>query len=91
MWPQGLYNLPVPGMQQNEYHRGFYRKAGWERKFCWWPRQCQISQKWIWLEQAYQGTSIWTGSGGPIVERRWHTSQEHLLWKLKQGAIYEVY
>jgi hypothetical protein len=62
----------------------FYNRAVWQSKLIYWPRRCNLSQRWIWpLSQAYRGTAIWTGPGTPIVEVLWHNGVEHLVWLLK--------
>jgi hypothetical protein len=61
----------------------FYRHAGWERKFTWWPRRCMLSNKIIWLQPAYRGTALWARSNKPVIETAWHSSKEHVVWKLK--------
>jgi hypothetical protein len=55
--------------------REFYRRAHWQLKFVWWPRQCYLSDKKIWLKRAYQGTAVWTGPGDPVYEYRWLTKE----------------
>jgi len=63
----------------------FYRRCvGWEFKFAWWPTQCYITGRKMWLEYAYRGTSVLRGPGDSIIEHRWHHKHEHLIWKLKQ-------
>lgn len=84
MVPLGLYNmLGMPDSTESDY-QAFYRRAVWQLKFVWWPRRCNLSQRWIWLCWAYQGTAIWTGPGDPVYEFRYHTPTEHLIWQLKQ-------
>lgn len=70
-----------PGVQAED---PFYRRCvGWQLKFVWWPARCHITGKSLWLEYAYQGTSVLTGPGDPILEYRWHDRHEHLFWKIK--------
>jgi hypothetical protein len=73
--------LGMPGFDDEV--SSFYRKAGWQLEFTFWPQRCQISNRVIWLERAYKGTAIWTGPGNNIVEHRWHSTQEHIIWILK--------
>jgi len=62
----------------------FYRKClGWELRFALWPRRCDLTNNWIWLQRGYRGTAILTGPGDPIYESRWHTPDEHLVWLIK--------
>lgn len=74
--------LGMPGF--DEYDQVFYRRAVWQRKFVYWPKRCNLSNRWIWpLNHAYQGTAIWHGPGMPAVEIHWHDNAEHLIWLLK--------
>ena len=82
MYPQGLYNMSISGMDW--MHESFYGKARWELKFLLWPRRCELSNRWLWLCNAYKGTAGWSGTGEPAYEYRYHSTVEHLLWKLKQ-------
>jgi hypothetical protein len=61
----------------------FYDRAVWELSFAWFPHRCEITNKLIWLNYAYQGTRRIYGPGDPVVEERWHNKHEHLLWCLK--------
>jgi hypothetical protein len=72
--------LGMPGFDEVS---NFYRKAGWQRKFTFWPRRCWISNRIIWLQYAYKGTAVWTGPGTPAIEHQWHSAKEHIIWKLK--------
>jgi len=78
MFPQGLYT----GM--DETYDPFYNRAAWRLKFLWWPRKCELSNRWMWLDFAYQGRAVWTGPGESVFEDRWHNTTEHIIWKLKQ-------
>jgi hypothetical protein len=55
--------------------REFFRKAHWQLRFVLWPRQCYLSDKRIWLKQAYRGTVVITGPGDPVYEYRWLTKE----------------
>jgi hypothetical protein len=81
MFPQGLYNLPIPGMASDD---AFYNRAYWRLTFLWWPKRSAITNHWLWLRQVYEGTAMWTGPGTPVFEFRYHELKEHLIWKLKQ-------
>ena len=62
----------------------FYRNClGWQLRFALFPHRCDLTDRVIWLEYAYKGTSMLTGPGDPIIEHRWHDKAEHLIWKLK--------
>jgi len=70
--------MPIPDLIDP-----FYRKAFWELKFSWLPHKCALSNKLIWLEYAYRGVAGWSGPGEPAYQYKWHSSTEHLIWKLK--------
>ena len=76
--------MPIPGMIMDQTYDPFYNRAVWKLKFVWWPRRCELSDQWLWLCQAYQGTAVWTGPGEPAVEHRWRNTVAHLIRQLKQ-------
>ena len=57
MFPQGLYNInhmPIPYTMPDEYDdKRFLSQNDTELKWLLWPRRCHVSQKWLWLTQAY--------------------------------------
>ena len=61
----------------------FLKRAKWKLTFAWSPHRCYISNKWVWLELGYQGTSVWTGPGTPVFETHWLTKEEFLVGILK--------
>lgn len=61
----------------------FLDRAVWGLKFAFLPHRCYISDRLILFKYAYRGTAIWTGPGDDVVEHRWHTVEEHLIFKLK--------
>ena len=63
----------------------FYIRAKWRLKFAWMPHRCVISGKVIWLQDGYIGEARWMGPGEDVVEYNWHTKEEHLIWRLKNG------
>ena len=63
----------------------FYHRAEWRLAFAWIPHRCVISNRIIWLRFGYMGTATWTGPGTPVHEYNWHTVEEHLIWRLKNG------
>lgn len=65
----------------NFFDRTFYLRSFWELKFCLWPKRCDYSLRWIWLEFAYRGSWVITGPGDAIIEQRW-LSKEEYLWHL---------
>ena len=81
MFPQGLYNLPIPGMDNSDE---FYNRAYWRQRFTWLPKRSALTGRWLWLRRVYEGTAMWTGPGDPVFEFRYHEPAEHLIWKLKQ-------
>ena len=70
------HNYGVFGIGPNEY-------TSWEKRFCWWPRTCQLSGRRLWLTQAVRGMRVITGPGEPIFIYFWHHEHEHMIWKLK--------
>jgi hypothetical protein len=62
----------------------FYRKAIWVERFAWRPRRCNITGRRLWLTKTMMGVAMWTGSGDPVFEFKWHDYKEHTLWLLKQ-------
>ncbi len=64
----------------------FYKKClGWELKFTWLPKRCDITGEKIWLKLAYRGTAVWrAGDNIFISEHRWHDKCEHIIWQLKK-------
>jgi hypothetical protein len=63
----------------------FYLKANWQLVFAWMPHRCVISNRIIWLRYGYMGEARWMSTGKDIVEYNWHTVEEHLIWRLKNG------
>ena len=59
------------------------RCIGTEYKFVWYPRQCHITGKKLWLKKAYMQTAMWTGPGDPAFEYRWYDKDEFLIARLK--------
>jgi hypothetical protein len=60
----------------------FYQRATWKLKFLWKSRICDLLTTRLWLCVAYEGQAVWTGPGESVTERRWHTKEEHIIWKL---------
>lgn len=56
---------------------------GTKYKFVFWPKQCHISKKVLWLEFAYRKTAMYTGPGDPIFEHRWYSKLEYIIERLK--------
>ena len=59
------------------------RCIGTELKFTFVPRRCHFTGRILWLEHAYQQTSMLTGPGDPIFDYRWYDKDEFLLAKIK--------
>lgn len=78
----GANNMaPIPGMDRYDQ---FHARADWDYVFVWWPKQCELTNRQIWLQHAYRGTAVWVGPGEPVFEYRYHAPQEHLIWQLQQ-------
>ena len=63
----------------------FYRRARWRLVFLWWPRQCNLTGKKLWLCKAYEGRATWTGPAlEPVEEKYWHSKKSHVWWILRR-------
>jgi hypothetical protein len=82
MFPQGLYNMPIPGM--DDVFESFYNRAYWHLRFLWLPKRSALTGRWLWLRQAYEGTAMWTGPGTPVFEFKYHEPAEHVIWQLRR-------
>jgi hypothetical protein len=79
--------MPLPDWMAREIRwEDFRQRATWKIKFCWWPRRCYLSDRGLWLRQAYLGETVWTGPGEPILEQHWLDPQEYIIGKIK-GTI----
>ena len=65
------------------WHRPPDEYTFWDYKFIWFPKECAISGKTLWLCRAYRGTKVITGPGDPVFLHWWHHPKEHFMWKLK--------
>ena len=61
----------------------FYRRAVWVKRFAWWPKRCDCSGSWLWVQQVMMGVAMYTGPGDPVFEFRWHSAKEHVVFLLK--------
>ena len=61
----------------------FYRRAVWVKRFAWWPKRCDRSGRWLWLQRVMMGVAMYTGPGDPVFEFRWHDAKEHVVFLLK--------
>lgn len=90
MFPQGLYNLPMPEsihiyMPDQYEDERFLKRAFTHMKWCLWPRRCHVTRRWMWLTTAYRADYVITGPGEPAVWTRWYSRTEMLILKLKHG------
>lgn len=53
----------------------------WKKKFAWFPRRCEISNKLIWLRYGYHG--VIHDLPNWYYESEWHDINEHILWELR--------
>ena len=84
MWPQGLYNM-VGGDSGNQLDDTAFNERAWfGYRYCFWPRRCYKTGRWLWLETAMRGRAMWTGPGEPVFEDRWYDSEEALIMMLKK-------
>lgn len=51
--------------------------------FCFWPRRCYASSRWIFLRHAFRRTAVWYGPGDMIFEDRWYHPHEAAVMMLK--------
>lgn len=91
MFPQGLYNLPIPESihiyMPDEYEdERFLKRAFTNLKWCLWPRRCHVTGKWMCLTPAYRADYVISGPGEPAVWTRWYSTNEMLILKLKYGV-----
>ena len=61
----------------------FYRRAVWVKRFAWWPKRCDCSGRWLWLQRVMMGVAMYHGSGDAVFEFRWHSAKEHVVFLLK--------
>ena len=89
MFPQGLYNLPIPqyiqdfNMPTDYDDKRFLSQNDTELKWLLWPRRCHVSRRWMWLTLAYCARYVITGPGDPAIWTRWYSRKEMLVLKLK--------
>ena len=89
MFPQGLYNLPIPqyiqdfNMPTDYDDQRFLSQNDTELKWVFWPRRCHVTRRWMWLTLAYCARYIIAGPGDPAIWTRWYSRKEMLLLKLK--------
>jgi hypothetical protein len=80
----GVHDMMLDQFLNGKYSSRFEDRAGWQLKFAFFPKKCNLTGKTIWLETAYKGTASWHGPGEPVYETRWHDKIEHLVWQLKR-------
>ena len=63
----------------------FYRNATWVESFAWLPHRCNLTKRFIWLENAYRGTQRYPINDNRFIyEHRWHSYDDHVIWLLKK-------
>ena len=64
----------------------FNERAIFEYRYCFWPRKCYKTNRWVWLETAMRGRREIYGLAGdpPFIEDRWYNSDEALIMMLKK-------
>jgi hypothetical protein len=83
MYPQGLYRMPIPGMDNKWEEESFRYNTYWRLRFLWLPKRSAITGRQLWLRQVYEGTRMITGPGDPVFLFRYHEPAEHIIWQLK--------
>jgi len=75
---------PLPLFQHLGEDIGFGLVKDWILTFCFWPRRCFISKKWIFLQKAYKGKAYIYNYRGPegTSETYWVSKAEFIVWKL---------
>lgn len=73
-------------LDEFEVYDPFSERAWFEYKYCFWPRRCYNSGRWLWMETAMRGRREIYGPAGdpPIREDRWYHSDEALIMLLKK-------
>ena len=69
--------------REKDHDTYFYSKAVWVKRFAWWPKRCDCSGRWLWLQRVMMGVAMYTGPGDPVFEFRWHDAKEHVMFLLK--------
>ena len=69
--------------RDKDHDKSFYRRAVWVKRFAWWPKRCDCSGRWLWLQRVMMGVAMYHGSGDPVFEFRWHDAKEHVVFLLK--------
>lgn len=89
MFPQGLYNLPIPQYipeiyMPTDYDDKRFLSQGYNQlRWVLWPTRCHVSKKWMWLTRAYRAMYVISGPGDPAIWVRWYSRKEMVLLKLK--------
>ena len=78
MYPGGMY---IDDVQAQD---AWLDRATYKYKYCFWPRRCYKTGRWLWLETAVRGRAIWTGPGEPAIDDRWFDSNEALIMMIKK-------
>ena len=80
--------MPIPElcMPDNYDDKRFLSQGYNQLTWSLWPRRCHVSNRWLWLTQAYRAMYIINGPGEPAVWIRWYSSTEMMILKLKHGV-----
>lgn len=54
-----------------------------ELKLCIFPRRCYITEKNLWMKEAYVQSVDWLGPGGIRTEYRWYDQEAFVIERLK--------
>ncbi len=85
-WEDFCRKTGMPLDQTNLQHAIFNDGATFEYRYCFWPRRCYNTGRWLWLETAMHGRREYWGPAGeaPLVEHRWYDSNEALIMIIKK-------
>ena len=71
-------------LDQFDAYDPFDDRAKFEYLYCFWPRRCYRTGRWLWMETVMRGRAIWTGPGEPAIEDRWYDSNEALIMMIRK-------
>lgn len=69
----------------HEHMSMYYKWSTWKMSRPLWPRQCNLTGRWLWIKPAMLGTRIITGPGTPVMEYYWVEPEALMLNRLKYG------
>ena len=70
----------------DDYWALYNRTTQWCLIFSFLPRRCEVTQRWIWLEQCYRGFTLITGPGDPVAQYV-HLAKETFIVESLAGRI----